>query len=177
MLLTVKGRKEMSRDMTKPTKWLCAQRRLRSAWASAQSDQSLRCALNVQLRTQAFFMRTAKTLNRLGGCPGWSESLLGAHSFYWFCHVAAQMYTRQIENFIKFKLWLVASQFNTCTYLLIVFILYGFCYSGIYAMYIRSVIKYTCLSNDVSVIQWIMSCHKNRMTTRCITFWRVHVMS
>ena len=26
--------------MTKPTKWLCAQRRLRSAWASAQSDQS-----------------------------------------------------------------------------------------------------------------------------------------
>ena len=28
----------MSRDMTKPTKWLCAQRRLRSAWASPQSD-------------------------------------------------------------------------------------------------------------------------------------------
>ena len=35
---------KMSRDMTKPTKWVCAQRRLRSAWASAQSDQSLRCA-------------------------------------------------------------------------------------------------------------------------------------
>ena len=33
---------EKSRDMTKPTKWLCAQRRLRSAWASAQSNQSLR---------------------------------------------------------------------------------------------------------------------------------------
>ena len=33
----------MSRDMTKPTKWVCAQRRLRSAWASAQSDQSLHC--------------------------------------------------------------------------------------------------------------------------------------
>ena len=33
----------LSRDMTKPTMWLCAQRRLRSAWASAQSDQSLRC--------------------------------------------------------------------------------------------------------------------------------------
>ena len=31
----------VSRDMTKPTKWMCAQRRLRSAWASAQSDQSL----------------------------------------------------------------------------------------------------------------------------------------
>ena len=34
---------QISRDMTKPTKWLCAQRRLRSAWASAQSDQNLRC--------------------------------------------------------------------------------------------------------------------------------------
>ena len=34
----------MSHDMTKPTKWVCAQRRLRSAWASAQSDQSLLCA-------------------------------------------------------------------------------------------------------------------------------------
>ena len=36
-------------------------------------------------------MRTAKTLIRLGGCPGWSESSLGAHLFCWFCHVAAQM--------------------------------------------------------------------------------------
>ena len=35
-------------------------------------------------------MRTAKTLIRLGGCPGWSESSLCAHSFCWFCHVAAQ---------------------------------------------------------------------------------------
>ena len=33
----------MSHDMTKPTKWVCVQRKLRSAWASAQSDQSLRC--------------------------------------------------------------------------------------------------------------------------------------
>ena len=30
----------LNRDMTKATKWLCAQQRLRSAWASAQSDQS-----------------------------------------------------------------------------------------------------------------------------------------
>ena len=30
-------------------------------------------------------MRTAKTLIRLGGCPGWSQSSLGAHSFCWFC--------------------------------------------------------------------------------------------
>ena len=57
--------------MIKPTKWVCAQRRLRSAWPSAQSDQSLRCALSGQLRTQGFFMQIAKTLIRLGGCPGW----------------------------------------------------------------------------------------------------------
>ena len=31
----------MSYLMTKPTEWLCAQWRLRSAWASTQSDQSL----------------------------------------------------------------------------------------------------------------------------------------
>ena len=30
--------------MTKPTKCVCAQQRLRSAWASAQSDQSSLCA-------------------------------------------------------------------------------------------------------------------------------------
>ena len=34
---------KMNRDMTKQTKWVCAQRRLRSAWASVHSDQSLRC--------------------------------------------------------------------------------------------------------------------------------------
>ena len=44
MLFTVRTEKvtSLSRLVTKPTKWLCAQRRLRSAWASAQSDQSLR---------------------------------------------------------------------------------------------------------------------------------------
>ena len=38
----------MSHDMTKQTKWLCAQWRLRSAWASAQSDQSFRCAVRMK---------------------------------------------------------------------------------------------------------------------------------
>ena len=36
-------------------------------------------------------MRTAKTLIRLGRRPSWSESSLGAHSFCWFCHVAAHL--------------------------------------------------------------------------------------
>ena len=48
VMLQLKGpfSTELSRDMIKPTMWVCAQRRLRSAWASAQSDQSLRCAIN-----------------------------------------------------------------------------------------------------------------------------------
>ena len=36
------SRNQLSHLMTKPAKWPCAQRRLRSAWASAQSGQSLR---------------------------------------------------------------------------------------------------------------------------------------
>ena len=77
--------------MTKPTKWLCTQRRLRSAWASAQSDQSLHCQHGESLGPYLPIEHTAKTLIRLGGCPGWSESSLGTHSFCWFCHVVAQM--------------------------------------------------------------------------------------
>ena len=66
--------------MTKPTMWLCAQRRLRSAWASAQSDQSLRCPHEENLGPQLPIKRTAKTLIRLG-----------AQSLCWFCHVAAHL--------------------------------------------------------------------------------------
>ena len=108
---------------------MCAQRILRSAWASAQSDQSLRCAL----RTQGFCMRTAKTLIRLGGCPGWSESSLGAQphirlvlwwggSLYYMysysintvmvCFVGARSKTGQKEMltiFVYFNCW------YTCT--------------------------------------------------------------
>ena len=61
--------------------WLCVQQRLRSVWASSQSDQSLRCPHEATLGPQLSIEHTAKTLIRLGRCPGWFESLLGAHSF------------------------------------------------------------------------------------------------
>ena len=32
------------------------------------------------------------TLISLSGCPGWSESSLGAEPLRWFCHVAAHFY-------------------------------------------------------------------------------------
>ena len=82
---------DLSRLVTKPTKWVCAQRRFRSAWASAQSDQSLRCPHEESLGPWLPTERTAKTLIRLGRCPGWSESSLGTHSLCWFCHVAAHL--------------------------------------------------------------------------------------
>ena len=66
---------------------MCAQWRLRSAWASGQSDQSLHCALSGYLRTQAFFMWAVKTLMRLG-----------AHSLCWFCCEAAQLFLSLIIN-------------------------------------------------------------------------------
>ena len=62
----------------KTNKMTCAQRRLRSAWASAQPDQSLRCLLEETLGLWLPIERTAKTLNRLCRCAGLSESSLGA---------------------------------------------------------------------------------------------------
>ena len=60
----------------------------RSAWASAQSDQSLRCSHEESLGPYLPIERKANTLNRLGGRPGSSESSLGIQSFGWFCHKA-----------------------------------------------------------------------------------------
>ena len=77
----------MNRPMTNKQNGMCAQRRLRSAWASAQSDQSLRCPHGGSLGPWLPIERTVKTLISLGGCPGWSESSLVAHTIllvlYW----------------------------------------------------------------------------------------------
>ena len=54
-------------------------------------------------------MRTAKTLIGLGGCQGWSESSLGAHSFCWFCHVTAHLQTA--KTYIN--LWVFLSDWSS----------------------------------------------------------------
>ena len=79
----------------KLTKWVCAQRRLGS---SAQSDQSPHCPHEESWGPQLPIKRTAKTLIRLGGCPGWSESSLGTQSFCWFCHEAALMLWERVKT-------------------------------------------------------------------------------
>ena len=67
---------------------MCAQRRLRSAWASTQSDQSLRCPHEETLSLATHWAHSEDSDQT--GHPVWSESSLGAHwSFCWFCHVAA----------------------------------------------------------------------------------------
>ena len=82
---------------------MCTQRRPRSAWASAQSDQSS-LSTRRKLESLAPIEHTAKTLIRLGGCLGWSESLLGAHSLCWFCHVTAQILSTAFLSLQWFKL-------------------------------------------------------------------------
>ena len=59
----------MSHSVTKSSNDLCAQQRFRSAWASAQSDQSICCLLEETLGSQ-LPMSTQQKLIKLGGCSG-----------------------------------------------------------------------------------------------------------
>ena len=61
-------RRFMSHLMTKPTKWLRAQRRLRSAWTSAQSDQSSLCAQWVA-KNPSFLRADSKDFDQTGRMP------------------------------------------------------------------------------------------------------------
>ena len=88
----------MSHLKTKPTKWMCAQRRLWSAWASAQSDQSLRRPHEKSLGPSLSIESTSKTLIRLGGCRAWSVSLLGAQSVCWFCREVAHRFVSSLKS-------------------------------------------------------------------------------
>ena len=88
----VKDDMHMSRLMTKPTMWLCAQRRLRSASAYAQSDQSSLSAWR-KLASLATHWAHSEDSDRLGRCPGWSKSSLGTHSLCWFCHEVAHIFS------------------------------------------------------------------------------------
>ena len=53
------------------------------------------------LRTESFFMRTAKALIRLGGCPGWSDSLLVAHAILYVLSCAGSYVIRATQITIE----------------------------------------------------------------------------
>ena len=60
--------------------------------SAQQTDQNLRCPHEEILGPKLPIDRTAKTLIRLGRCPGGSEFSLGAHAILLFCHEAAVLF-------------------------------------------------------------------------------------
>ena len=90
---------QLSRLMTKPTKWLCTQqiiylkKKKIDCAPSKDSDQLIR-GFAVRSLDSYEPKRSSwgqRRLIRLWGCPGWSKSSLGAQLFYWFCHEEAQI--------------------------------------------------------------------------------------
>ena len=64
-----KSRKDLSHNITKPTKWVCAQRRLRSAWASTQSDQSFRCQHEEKAWVFSYLISASEDSDQTGQMP------------------------------------------------------------------------------------------------------------
>ena len=89
--------------MTKPTKWSVRPAKIqislgiRPVWS-----ESLLCAQWVA-KDPSFPHADREDLIRLGGCPGWSKSLVGAQSFCWFCHEMAHLMMIWV-NFLCFSI-------------------------------------------------------------------------
>ena len=98
-----KNKQYLSRVMKHQQNGMCAQRRFRSAWAFAQSDQSLHYPHEESFGPQIAIKRTAKTLIRLGGCPGWSESSLGAHAILLVLSWGGSFVKQNCNNLEKFR--------------------------------------------------------------------------
>ena len=74
------------------------QSRLWSACASAQSDQSLHCSYKETLHPRLPEMQPVKSLIRVRGCAGWSESSLVAHVRRYISYIRA-------HNLLFLKFW------------------------------------------------------------------------
>ena len=84
----------MSHLMTKPTKWLCAQWRLRSAWACAQSHQSSLCAQWLVAKDQNFLHADSEDSDQTGQIPRLIWVFAGRT-----CHFVAFVMRRLISVF------------------------------------------------------------------------------
>ena len=84
--------------MSKPTKWHVRPVGIRPVW----SEPSLSAWRKLG---SSAIEHTVKTLIRLGGCPGWSESSLGAQTFCWFCHEVAHLWSNNDYYGNKWQKW------------------------------------------------------------------------
>ena len=85
--------REMSRLMTKPTKWLCAQRRLISARAFAQCDQSSLCAQWVAKDPRVLRADSEKLWSDWVDAQADPSLRWTQMPFCWFCHETAQIWS------------------------------------------------------------------------------------
>ena len=106
----------LSRLMTKPTKWHVHPAKTQISLGIRPVWQSLRCPHEETLGPQLPNEYPAKTLIRLGGCPGWSESSLGAQSFCWFCLEAAhfRIFMLLILSYFSSDIWTASWQNQQC---------------------------------------------------------------
>ena len=129
----MKRQVQLSRDMTKPTKWECAQRRLRSALASAQSDLSSLSAKWV-VKGPRFLHADSKDSDQTGRMPRliWGfASLRWAHTHFVgfvmsrlsFCCDAKSVWVNGVtdipktDNFAVYKLhsnWVFYNNTSNC---------------------------------------------------------------
>ena len=84
---------------------LCTQQRLKSSWASAQSDQSLRCLHEETLGPQLLIECTVKPV-QTEQMPRLLCVFTGCTDhFFWFCHEAAHLQKKK-----SFLLWWINLQ-------------------------------------------------------------------
>ena len=100
---------KLSRLMTKPTKWSV---RLVKTQISL-GIHPVWSEFTVRMKKPWFFsfpLSGQWRLIRLGGCPGWSESSLGAHVICWFCYAAA-LFTVVLVHLGLEITWFVKAQY------------------------------------------------------------------
>ena len=81
----------MNHDMGFPTIGMCDQQRLRSAYAYAQSDQSLCLPLEYSMSVKLLTEQHLEFLSLKGGFTGSSESTLVKMPHCWKSHAVAQI--------------------------------------------------------------------------------------
>ena len=79
---------------------LISSERQLSKWAATWQNQQSDCAASED-SDQTTYWVYSETLIRLGGCPGWSESSLGAQSLCLFCHPVWNAPPGNLASFCK----------------------------------------------------------------------------